>query len=240
MAEQNRIQLSVPSSASGDQASTSTAAKPTQNNDADTSEENQSSQWDLCKRQGEFFETMNAMRHLGQLCDTSLVVEGERIPVHRLVLSACSAYFRAMFTSNMAEANSKEVPLHEVNVSTVKAIVDFAYTAQINLDDDNVQELLSAANRYQIEPIKEECSRYLMSQLSADNCLGIRDFANYHNCCELLATAVSFIDAHFGEVYETEEFLTLEPDAVKALLKRDALTVSSEDEVRSKLDQLRE
>ncbi len=55
-----------------------------------------------------------------------------------------------MFTTRMAEARTSKVELQDVSFATVQAIVDFAYTANIKLDDSNVQDLLSAANQYQV------------------------------------------------------------------------------------------
>lgn len=40
-------------------------------------------------------------------CDVVLLVGAQRIPAHRLVLASCSGYFRAMFTSGMAEAKQR-------------------------------------------------------------------------------------------------------------------------------------
>ncbi len=66
------------------------------------------------------------------------------------MLAACSSFFKAMFTSRMSEARTSKVELQDVSFSTVETIVKFAYTANISLDDSNVQDLLSAANQYQV------------------------------------------------------------------------------------------
>ena len=146
-------------------------------------------------------------------------------------MAAASNFFHAMFTSRMAEANSTLVDLQDIAYSTVEAIVDYAYTAQIEITDENVQELLSAANLYQISEIKEACCTHLRAQLSATNCLGIRDFAEFHHCKELNEAAVQFVDENFTDVCTSEEFLQLSQVALTELLDRDELTVRCEDEV---------
>lgn len=52
-------------------------------------------------------EKFNEMRAEGCLCDVTLVVVSHRINAHRLVLASCSNYFRAMFTSEMAESRQR-------------------------------------------------------------------------------------------------------------------------------------
>ena len=52
----------------------------------------------------------------------------------------------------------------------------------------------------QIQPIKEACCNYLKSQLSASNCLGIKTFAEFHNCADLCKAAVKYADEQFTEV----------------------------------------
>ncbi len=60
---------------------------------------------------GAFLE-MNALREAEQLCDVILEVEGETIPAHRVVLASLSAYFRAMFTGEMAESRKQKADDH--------------------------------------------------------------------------------------------------------------------------------
>ncbi|KAK6040975.1 BTB/POZ domain protein, partial [Cooperia oncophora] len=47
---------------------------------------------------------LSELHNDSQLCDVTLKVEGTRINAHRVVLSASSRYFKAMFTSDMAES----------------------------------------------------------------------------------------------------------------------------------------
>ena len=46
--------------------------------------------------------TMNNLRKTNTLCDVMLKVSSESFPAHRIVLAACSDYFRAMFTNGVS------------------------------------------------------------------------------------------------------------------------------------------
>jgi len=80
----------------------------------------------------EVLDQMNEYRLSGKLCDIVLRAEDDSFPAHRVVLSAASKYFNGMFCNNMAECQLKEVPLFGVRSSTLRTIVDFAYTSEVD------------------------------------------------------------------------------------------------------------
>ena len=80
----------------------------------------------------EVLDQMNEYRLSRKLCDIVLRAEDDCFPAHRVVLSAASKYFNGMFCNNMAECELKEVPLFGVSASTLRTIVDFAYTSEVD------------------------------------------------------------------------------------------------------------
>ncbi|KAL0619368.1 Kelch-like protein 7, partial [Plecturocebus cupreus] len=109
---------------------------------------------------------------LKTLCDVILMVQERKIPAHRVVLAAASHFFNLMFTTNMLESKSFEVELKDAEPDIIEQLVEFAYTARISVNSNNVQSLLDAANQYQIEPVKKMCVDFLKEQVDASNCLG--------------------------------------------------------------------
>ncbi|KAG5194125.1 hypothetical protein MG293_005237 [Ovis ammon polii] len=63
-----------------------------------------------------------------QLCDVLLIAGHLRIPAHRLVLSAVSDYFAAMFTNDVLEAKQKEVKMEGIDPNALNSLVQYAYT----------------------------------------------------------------------------------------------------------------
>ncbi len=64
------------------------------------------------------------------LWDVVLIAEQTQIRAHRLVLSAASDYFAAMFTSDVREATQKEVVMQNVDPQALVALVDYIYTGE--------------------------------------------------------------------------------------------------------------
>lgn len=75
----------------------------------------------------------------GLLCDVTLVAGDVEILAHKNVLSACSQYFYAMFTGEMAESKSDCITLQAIDPKALLLLVDFIYTSEIYVTEENVQ-----------------------------------------------------------------------------------------------------
>ncbi|XP_005991519.1 kelch-like protein 3 [Latimeria chalumnae] len=177
------------------------------------------------------FKVMNELRSKCLLCDVTIVAEEVVIEAHRVVLAACSPYFCAMFTGDMCESKAKKIEIKDVDGQTLSKLIDYIYTAEIGVTEENVQVLLPAASLLQLMDVRQVCCDFLQSQLHPTNCLGIRAFADVHTCTELLSQANAYAEQHFPEVMLGEEFLSLSLDQVCSLISSDKLTVSSEEKV---------
>lgn len=175
------------------------------------------------------FFSMDLMRQQGLLCDVVLKVGEKVIPAHRLVLASCSPYFHAMFTNEMAECHKSEVTLHDIDATAVELLVAFAYTSEIKITEDNVQYLLPAASLLQLHSVRDACCRFLATQLSPSNCLGIRRFADTHGCFDLETSSKQFVLQNFNYVVDAEEFAQLKFEEVEELVSSEDLVVSEED-----------
>uniref|UniRef100_A0AC11C3S9 Kelch like family member 12 n=1 Tax=Ovis aries TaxID=9940 RepID=A0AC11C3S9_SHEEP len=175
--------------------------------------------------------SMNSLRKSNTLCDVTLRVEQQDFPAHRIVLAACSDYFCAMFTSELSEKGKPYVDIQGLTASTMEILLDFVYTETVHVTVENVQELLPAACLLQLKGVKQACCEFLESQLDPSNCLGIRDFAETHNCVDLMQAAEVFSQKHFPEVVQHEEFILLSQGEVEKLIKCDEIQVDSEEPV---------
>ncbi len=62
--------------------------------------------------------------------DVTLICGGVEFPAHKLLLSAASDYFSAMFTSGMVEAERDRVEIHGMEPGALKVLVDYCYTGK--------------------------------------------------------------------------------------------------------------
>ena len=93
---------------------------------------------------------------------------------HRVVLSACSDYFRAMFTDPMRERTQEEIQLSGVQAQGLELVLDYIYTSKLSLTLANIQIVLDTATHLQVLQVyiliffhiiliilKYLCTRYL-------------------------------------------------------------------------------
>uniref|UniRef100_A0A2I3NDN9 Kelch-like protein 20 n=4 Tax=Boreoeutheria TaxID=1437010 RepID=A0A2I3NDN9_PAPAN len=181
-------------------------------------------------------EVINLLRKHRELCDVVLVVGAKKIYAHRVILSACSPYFRAMFTGELAESRQTEVVIRDIDERAMELLIDFAYTSQITVEEGNVQTLLPAACLLQLAEIQEACCEFLKRQLDPSNCLGIRAFADTHSCRELLRIADKFTQHNFQEVLQHVRLPLLSPKFLVGTVGSDPL-IKSDEECRDLVDE---
>jgi len=181
------------------------------------------------------FGIMNDLRKRKELCDVVLCVGELEIYAHKVVLASFSPYFYAMFTNDVVESRQNSITLKSMDPRSVEILIEFAYTAQIKITEENVQYLLPVACILQISPVKKACCDFLQSQLDPSNCIGIKDYADIYGCVDLTKAAAKYIFRHFVHVSESDEFENLRKEQLIDLISRDELYVKSEDEVLAAL-----
>lgn len=177
------------------------------------------------------FHRFQAFKEKSLLCDVKLIVGDKKIKAHRLILAAFSDYFSAMFTGDLSETTQYTVNLTDLNPLAVESLIKYAYTAEIEIRVDNVENLLSASCILQVDEVKQACSEFMCHQLHPSNCLGIRAFADGHGCLELFKMSDKYTKYHFVDVVQNQEFVVLAAESVVELMSSDQLNVSSETQV---------
>ncbi|XP_016103988.1 kelch-like protein 4 isoform X1 [Sinocyclocheilus grahami] len=177
------------------------------------------------------FRKMETYLQHKQLCDVLLIAGDHKIPAHRLVLSAVSDYFAAMFTNDVREAKQEEIKMEGIDPEALRALVHFAYTGVLELKEDTIESLLAAACLLQLSQVIQVCCNFLMKQLHPSNCLGIRSFADAQGCMDLLNVAHNYTTEHFLEVIQNQEFLLLPTTEIVKLLASDDINVPDEETI---------
>jgi len=178
-----------------------------------------------------FLQNLNLLRKDSRFCDVEITCGKVVRHAHRVVLSASSPYFEAMFRLGLSENQQQKVQLHSIAPEILDSLIEFIYTNKIDINQVNVQELLAAADMLQIYEVVEGCCEYLVRELHVSNALGILRFSEAHACENLQKSALTFVNTNFPDVALEQELLDLPHMLLIRLIASESLRVDSEFQV---------
>ncbi|XP_070574697.1 kelch-like protein 21 [Ptychodera flava] len=164
------------------------------------------------------------------LTDIRIITDASEISCHKCMLAASSDYFKAMFSHReLRESDQTSIAFPEVPADIMDILIDTCYGNFFQPDEDNVQEILQHAVRFQCNRAKQLCCDFIADQIDASNCLGILHMAESYGCCDLIEKASKFSAVNLSAIIDSEEFLELPAELMCRYLKRDDLVMDSEE-----------
>lgn len=157
------------------------------------------------------------------------------VSAHRSILCAANEYFCQMFTIDMAEKNKKEVIIYNVNGDILEMLIDYCYTGEILITNENVWDLLAAADMLQFTDVKMECECFLKSLLKENSteCLKFYLIAKKYEFKDLVDLAIEIAADIFNVITKTNTFLELPYNALQLILERNKFIESKEESIFS-------
>jgi speckle-type POZ protein len=129
-------------------------------------------------------------------------VNNVRIPAHRVILAARSPVFAAMFQNDMLENRTNEAEITDVTLDAFKALLRFIYTGHCQVGNW-AEELLVAANKYDIQDLKKLCAKELGKKLTVDNAVRLLVLSDLHQAEDLKDGVMRFINKNAPAVMKT-------------------------------------
>ena len=179
----------------------------------------------------QFLASLSSLRKNSVYTDVSLKVEETLIPCHRAVLAAASQYFHTMFTSGLEESSSDVIEIKSTNAATLRIIIDYIYSSEIDITTENVQNLVQVCDQFQFEGLKAACEWFMIRQVDPSNCIGMYKFAKLYSLTQLEKEARKKMLLSFKDVVDGTEFKELTEQDMVEYVTDDDLEVPSEDAV---------
>eukprot|EP00058_Branchiostoma_floridae_P004273 XP_002589761.1 hypothetical protein BRAFLDRAFT_97810 [Branchiostoma floridae] len=174
-----------------------------------------------------FLGTVGDLQKAGVLQDVVLEVGDRRFPCHRLVLSAASPYFRAMFTSDMAESRQKTVVLQGLDAVVFGEILSYIYSGTLHVSLDKVQPLYQAADLLQLDYVRDTCSSYMAINVEHSTCVDLYKFADVFSVDRVRKSCLQWIYENF-QITSSDEFCSLSVNQLTDIISHDELDVKEE------------
>ena len=87
------------------------------------------------------------------------MAEGKQIFAHQVILASRSNYFEALFTHDFSEKDLRIVDFNDSGISyeQLYQLLRHIYSDNLKIESKYIDDLLSLADRYDIQSIKKKC-----------------------------------------------------------------------------------
>ncbi len=184
-----------------------------------------------CPYQPQMWRDMGKLFQQEILSDVMLMAEGQSIPCHKFLLAAASEYFydRLVVESSAVDHNLLEI--EGITFQTLKVIVSYLYTGNINIMVENAAHVVPACNLLKMYSACDTCESFLHNKVSPANCIGLYTVATVNGVQQLREKARKVMVNNFKEVVATPEFLDMSTDEVEEYIQNEDLSIPNEDPV---------
>ena len=111
----------------------------------------------FCLRWNDFQTNMVAafknLRDEKSFCDVTIATEGPHTKAHKMILCACSPYFKNLLDQNPAK--HPIIILKDVPFMHLTAILEFMYAGEVNVAQDQLPAFLKTAEKLKIKGLAE-------------------------------------------------------------------------------------
>ena len=137
----------------------------------------------------------------------------------------------------MKESNQDVIELKDEGIlaASLKIVLDSIYSGDLQVNDENVFEVLVAADHLQVTSVVQQCCGYLQTQFVDQLRFDVQTYcrlstvADRHGLKDLQEATQTKMASIYKEICESEEFLShVDADQYTRLLSRDDLSAPSE------------
>lgn len=137
--------------------------------------------------------------------DCILKMEGGKINSHKLILEARSPVLAAMFKDGPKETN--EITIADMETSTMKHILQYIYTADMNaLETDKAFSVYAAAAKYDMKNVKQLCTEFLLNELCISTVCRVIEFGDLYEDEKICSRAKEYFKENIRQILKTEEW----------------------------------
>ncbi len=182
---------------------------------------------------GELLHFLKSLWMTNTMCDLVLVIGNRKYSAHQLGLAMFSRKYRDEFQRqlNNRYTGVYTICLKNTSCSALEAILKYIYTAKIDINPANVEEILEASKELGIDDLICMTKDYL-SSLSMGDLLDFMGNVLHKEGYEFLFYELyAYMMTHLDKISRTPEYYKSGLAVVKALLNDSHLAVCSEMEI---------
>lgn len=152
--------------------------------------------------------------------DVTLVVEGEEIKAHKVILASRNKVLNSMLIYDTVETKKNVIEIPDADIATFKVFLKYLYTGIVE-NEDLTLELLILADKYLDQMLKDTCESFLCKDINLENAIDKILVANRHSCKMLEYTTAVYMANHIDEFMVMPKFEEIleSKDVTKSIFK---------------------
>ena len=166
----------------------------------------------------------------GLIGDFTIETKDGEVRCHGGMLRAVFPYFKGLFEMNdLLKKDTTKTKLDFLDHGSIKKLVKFAYTDDIDLVFSEIEHLVEAAGYFQSDKVTKECDKYIAARISPGRSMKWYELSSKYNLHQTLKVsyrqALKFFTFHIHRI----SLKQLHPNNLQSLLNDDRLNVENED-----------
>ncbi|XP_057319523.1 speckle-type POZ protein-like isoform X2 [Microplitis mediator] len=129
----------------------------------------------------------------GMGTDVTITVDDTHFLAHRNILMARSPVLGAMFSHEMIEKKENKITIPNITPDIFEKVMEYIYTDEVSGLAEIADDLLKAADKYQILSLKNICQESLSETLNLENAFELMTLADRHSAEPLLEFITDFL-----------------------------------------------
>ena len=98
--------------------------------------------------------SFKGLREEKAFCDVTIAVEGQQLQAHKMIISACSPFFKKMIEMN--QNKHPIIILKDVSFRHMSAILEFMYHGEVSVTQEELPAFLKTAEKLEIKGLAED------------------------------------------------------------------------------------
>lgn len=129
--------------------------------------------------------------------------------------------------SSFAEGDQSEIPIPGIDGPTLKTIIDYCYSCDIEINKENAERIMVAASSLQLVELVEKCTDFWIEKVDAGSCVDFMMVAEKYNMKKLWEKSLSCICTNFDRI-AAEDTVRIDEKNFAAILREDDITASED------------
>ena len=138
-----------------------------------------------------------ALRKSTESADVKLICNGKHQWAHKLILSARSDVFAALFShKDTKEVKSGEVHIEDCDHEAMEIFLSYIYEGAAPPQDTSFEvakQLMNVANKYNVPPLKDKGGKIILARLNEDNAVQVAHLGSLYDMESLKKAAMASI-----------------------------------------------